>query len=251
MPMTDIARFICLSTAVVALVLSASAAGAQGSDTDMRESRGYVSLGVGSLDLGALNDRLVGNGYPSSPEHLFAIGGGGHGIGRRWVIGGEGQGLIGRTKDATRGGRNDESTVTAGYGLFNLGYAVVKQRDLHVYPLVGIGGGGVSLRINERSSPTFDEVLADPGRGVNVSTGGLLVQVGVGADKLFVRRRGERDGRPYESGLVLGVRAGYILMPYQADWAIDGTRVPGGPSADIAGPYVHVIVGGGGKTARR
>jgi hypothetical protein len=139
---TNVARSIRISNVVAVLVISASVAGAQVSDDDMLEGRCYVTLGVSSLDLGALNDRLVRNGYPTSPEHLFAVGGGGHGIRRRWVIGGEGQGLVGRTKDAIRGGRNNESTVMAGYGFFNLGYTVVKQRDVHVYPLVGIGGGG-------------------------------------------------------------------------------------------------------------
>lgn len=143
-----------LATIVAAVLLYPSFSQAQEADAGtLREGRGYVTVGLGVLDLGSLNDRMGLNGYPAFPDRMLAIGGGGHAIRDRWLLGGEGRALIGRTKDATRANQNDELSLTGGAGFFNLGYLIVKRRELHVYPLLGLGAGGIQMKITERASP--------------------------------------------------------------------------------------------------
>lgn len=73
------------------------------------------------------------------------------------------------------------------------------------------------------------------------------MQVGIGADQLFILTRRERDGRRQEGGLVLGLRGGYVFAPVRGDWLLETTRLAGGPNVGMTGPYVHVEIGGGGK----
>lgn len=211
------------------------------------EGRGYFSIGWASLDLNELNSQLIGRGYASFPETRLTIGGGGHGIRGRWVLGGEGQALIGKSQDATRGGQNYETVLNGGYGFFNVGYLAAKRGHLHAYPFAGIGGAGAQLQIRESSAPTFDDVLRDPGRGASMTAGGLVLQVGVAVDQLFVLRSQESAAQNRQSGLVFGIRVGYVFMPAQSAWRLNSTRVAAGPDMGLGGPYVRFVVGGGGR----
>jgi hypothetical protein len=44
---------------------------------------------------------------------------------------------------------------------------------------------------------------------------------------------------------MIGLRVGYLAMPFAADWRLDERPVRGGPAATLAGPYVRVVVGTG------
>lgn len=240
----------CILTSAALLALSTASARAQDT-TQTHEGRGYVTVGMSTLDLGQLNDRLASHGYPRFPEHRLSIGVGAHGIRGQWLFGIEGQGLIGRTKDALRSGPSLETSLNGGSGFFNVGYLAMKQDDLHVYPFVGVGGGGIELKISERTIPTFDQVLAAPGRTSSLTSAGLLFQVGVGVDQLLAVRTKDSGGERTTSGFVIGLRAGYVFMPAQSDWMLGSTRVASGPDFGMTGPYVRVIVGRGSRRGTR
>lgn len=246
-PRTRPKRWLMILTSMCAALLSATTATAQPSDKLPTEGRGYLTLGWGKFDLNELNGRLTDRGYPDFPESRFTIGGGGHGIRGRWLLGAEGQALIGRTKDGVRSGQNYEVALNGGYALFNVGYMAARRGRLHAYPFGGIGGGGVQLRIAESSAPTFNEVLLDPGRSASMTTGGLVLQVGFGVDQLFVLQSQESNGQRSEGGLVFGIRVGYVFMPVQSAWRLNSTRVAAGPDVGLGGPYVRFVVGGGGR----
>src|SRR5690606_24379633 len=165
--------------------------------------RGYFMVGVQRLDVGELNDRFAGAGYPSADRRYLSLGGGGLGSRGRLLIGGEGHGLIGPRRSSL----DDAFSVRAGggYGMFLLGYAAHRQGGLDVYPLIGFGAGGLSVEIEERSAPTFDEVLEDPRRGVRLNSGQFLVDAGLGIDYLFRTRPGTRARGP-----AVGVRFAYV-----------------------------------------
>lgn len=200
--------------------------------------RGYFMCGGSIVDIDALNSRLEGKGYSEFSHNFFSIGGGGHAIINRVIIGGEGHALIGRGE--TSG--NYENSLSAGYGFFDVGYIVYSTRYLNVYPLLGLGGGGVDLKIMERGAPSFDEVLDDPKRSANLSTGGFLLNVALGTDYLL-KLGGDEEG---EGGLVFGLRVGYTFTPIKGEWEMNGTEISGGPEVGITGPYVHLMIGGGG-----
>jgi hypothetical protein len=208
-------------------------------------------VGLGVLDLEPLNNRLFEFGYPTFAEERVALGGGGHAILGRWIIGAEGMGYLGRKKDAARGVQAYEVGFTAGSGFVNTGYLLLNEHNVHVYPFIGVGGGGMELTITERSLPTFDDVLAQPGRSSKLTAAGFLMQAGIGLDHLFIVSRNGRTRRDEGGGPVLGVRAGYVFAPFTGDWQFFNTRLAHGPEARVAGPYIRLVIGGGRRHRSR
>jgi opacity protein-like surface antigen len=211
-------------------------------ETKTRGGRGYFMTGANRLDLNGLNSTLQINNYPSFPDNLFSLGGGGHAVINQFIIGGEGHGLLTSKKDFTLADRNYKSALEAGYGFFNVGYQIIANSSFSFYPLIGIGGGGITLKISDKTATSFDEILADPGRNVKLTTGGFLLHAALGTENLFVTRENENK----RSGFVLGLRAGYIFAPIAGDWHFDGSEIAGGPEIGFTGPYVRLMIGGGG-----
>lgn len=200
---------------------------------------GYFMFGTTQIKINELNKMLKDNGYPECEENLTSFGGGGHGIIKdKVIIGGEGHGLIGRESS------NDtyKIRIVGGYGVFNLGYILYSTKNLRLYPIFGIGGGGLSLKIIEKKEDlSFRDVLENPKRGVELSTGGFLVNLAIGGDYLLRLGKDERG----EGGLVFGIRTGYIL-PHFEKWEMDEIDISHGPRIGVTGPYIRIMIGGGG-----
>lgn len=226
----------------------AGAAGAQtvdqGEPTDIEAGRGFFQAGYMALDLGELNASLTAAGLPELDERVVSLGGAGFGVRGRLLIGGEGHALLGG--DQTTADGSIEVGLSGGYGLFRLGYLLLGGEGfLDVYPMVGIGGGSMSVRITERSAPTFDDVLVDPQRSSTLSTSMFLLDIGLGADYRFVVS--EDDDEEGEGGVLVGVHAGYTLAPGDTEWTLDGiNNVAGGPAARVEGFYLRLSIGGWG-----
>ncbi len=198
---------------------------------------GFFAIGVNATDLGPLNARLSDAGYPTFPTDLFAIGGGGQGIvAGRLLLGGEGYGLIA----PSRGFQGREVTVGGGYGLFTIGYRFRPADQLQVYPQVGVGGGGLSLEIGSTGADQFDDVLDNPNREASLEKGSVLLSLGAGLEYRFAPSDGS-------GGFQLGLRAGYLLSPYDTDWTLGEDRLADGPDAAFSGPYVRLLIGGWGS----
>jgi len=192
-------------------------------------------IGAEYVDLDELNASLLQNGYPDFEETFLTLGGAGFATRNRLVIGGEGHALL-QSEETTSGGQY-RAGVFGGFGMFNLGYQVVRVGGLSLYPLVGVGGGGLTLRIRQRAVVDFDDVLDSPGRESHLSTGSLLVGGALGMDWFF--------GTGGRGGFAVGARAGYNYAPLSSDWLMSGSDVAGGPAADLTGAYVRVSIGGG------
>ena len=200
-------------------------------------------VGGNQLDMDDLNVRMKDNGYTEFSDNYLSLGGGGHAIiNDKIVLGGEGHALLGRTKSSTLGVTDYGSKLSAGYGFFDLGYMLLRAGGLDAYPLLGIGGGGISMNIIQSEIGSFDDILADPDRGAKLSTWDFLINIGLGIDYLYVLGGGEMG----EGGLVLGLRGGYIFSPFEGDWKFEGETLPGGPDLGITGPYIRLTIGGGG-----
>ena len=231
-----------LTVVVVASVLFTTASQSQGlgQRTQGVGGMGYSMFGRGTLDIDALNSRLERKGYSSVSESFFTTGGGGHWIfSNKLIIGGEIHTLLG--DDATSG--NYRSSVSVSYGFFDVGYSIYSRRQLSLSPFVGVGGGVMNLKIREKPTPlSFDDVLDNPERSVELWTGGLLLSFAVGLDYLLTLSEDE-EGR---GGLVFGVRAGYTLSPFKNGWVMDDVELSGSPEMGITGPFIRLIFGGGG-----
>ncbi len=200
---------------------------------------GYFMLGIQTADFSELNSALQAAGYTEFKDQVFALGGAGHAVMDRFIIGGEGYALLQRDK---RSGDFDTS-LRGGIGLFNLGYMVYKRDHFWIYPLLGLGGGGINLNILEKTEiPSFEEVLENPKRGVELYSGGFIVQASLGMD-FFLDFEKEKKSR---GGLVISLRAGYGITPMSGDWYIDDMEITGGPDIGLTGPFVRLGIGGGG-----
>jgi hypothetical protein len=194
---------------------------------------GFFAVGVHAADLTSLNDRLQQTGYTTFPSEMVAVGGGGYGlVSGRMMLGGEGYGLL----LPSREGQGRTVSVEGGYGLFTLGYPFRPARGLQIHPLVGIGGGGLSLDIGSAEADQFEDVLKDPNRSASLTKASVLMSVGAGLEYRFQNRE--------TGGLQIGLRGGYLLSPYNTDWSISGRPLSDGPEASLQGPFLRVFLGG-------
>ena len=208
-------------------------------DSDYDGGMGYFMFGWNSIDLSDLNKHLTQKGYSEFSENMFAVGGGGHCVISSFVIGGQGSGILAR--DVSSGDFN--LSLKSGYGTFDLGYIVWSPGHFKIFPMIGVGYGGMELKIVERRpSEPFDDVLQDPRRNVILKTGGMVLDFSL-ATTYTVDFSDDEDS---EGGFILGMRAGYTLYPFKSDWKMDEISVPEGPEVGITGPYFRVLIGFGG-----
>ena len=219
------------------LVLVAVVTVAQGAGAASGWAAGLM-FGGSRFDLDELDELLVARGFNHLESEDFAAGFGFYRLVHdRIIIGVE-------TLNAEQIVFNGQTKATANvnYAGLDIGYVVLDSNNLRVFPLLGIGRGGVSLQMLERSAtPTFDELLAQPLRESESSSGGLLLQFAVGADYfLKLSRQPHRRG-----GILLGVRAGVSYKPAESSWERERGDVLGGPDVDPSGAFVRFIIGGG------
>ena len=227
---------------VIVAVCAMLAAPSFAADRERIEGRGYFMAGAQAMDIDELNSRLSANGYGTFPETFATFGGGGYGIIGRFLIGGEGMGVVTGSESGTVGTDYFKTMLAGGYGMVKFGYIVYRRGGCIFYPAFGIGGGGLSLDIRKDATEPFDQFLANPRRRTTLSTGFLLLDLGIGVDHLAILGgKGEDRG-----GIVFGVKAGYMLSPYRSDWgdALDG------PDSGIEGAYFRIVIGGGGTGSR-
>lgn len=251
-----------LSTSVLAIAMAAlfgqpEQGSAQARRGDMHRTRagdeasatgrGFFNVGYMGLDADELNAALAEGDLPSLDGSFLTLGGGGYGARGRFLIGGEGHGLLG--SDETSADGSMHVSVHGGYGLFRIGYLAASHGGLDVFPSVGIGGGGMSVKISERSAPTFGDVIEEPRRSSTLSSGSLLLDVGAAAHLRVAGERETRDDR--DGGFLVGIHAGYTFAPGDSSWDLDGINsVAGGPNFQIQGAYVRLSIGGWGRRGR-
>ncbi len=239
-----------------ATLMAGAAAAQQASPGDSEPGRAFawfVSIGGEKVGWGDLKSAFNSAGYNQPATNVLHLGGGGYGLSGRWLIGGEGYGFAGQEVSSAGG---HVTRVSGGAGFANLGYLLVDHPMHRVYPFIGIGGTGVSLRVEAAggtglgpnlNTPTFAQVLLDPGRRSVLSTGGLALEVGVGAEVIPVTRR--RAKGTY--GLLVGVRAGYQFAPVRGDWKLYDVGLTGGPNHIGDGFFVRFSIGGAGRVIRQ
>lgn len=200
---------------------------------------GYFIFGHNVLDIENFNTALKNNGYNTMSNNFVSFGGGGHAVINNLVIGGEGHGLTGKEEDI---GNGYKASINAGYGFFDIGYIFFDIENLHIYPLLGIGGGGIDVKISEISSPSFNDILNNPRRSAQLTTGGLLISLSLCTEYLLSLGEGYSNTK---GGILLGLRLGYTWSP-NYNWTLDGSNIPGSPNVGINGYFIRLSIGFGG-----
>lgn len=236
-----LATQLCLSGAAQAQLSRAWA--------EKESGKWYFQFGAGQMDTGDLNNVLEKAGYSvvtRSPlndmsNSYVSFGLGTHGVVNGVLIGWELNGLTSR--ETTNAASTYRVTLGGGYGFVNVGYLAYSMEGLDIYPMIGIGGGGVHLKMVSRRTLSFPQVVASPDQGVDLDTGGFLLNPSLGLDYMLSLSGDEKR----ESGVVFGLRLGYVLSPLTGAWKMDQTEVAGGPQASVTGPYVRLTVGLGSR----
>lgn len=197
----------------------------------------YASFGNSIINIKNLNSRLENLGYSKMPDNFISIGGGSHAISDGLVIGGEGYRIDGKKIKS----KDYETSISIFYGFFYLGNSLYSTENLVLYPSIGIGAGRFSLKILEKGSLSFDEVLKGPRRSTRLSAGGLLINPSLELDYFLSLRKTEKS----RLGIMIGVRAGYIFAPVKGNWSMESMEILEGPKTGISGPYIRFIIGSG------
>jgi hypothetical protein len=213
----------------------------------------YLTVGGIRAEWAEFGTVFAATGYGALPRDLLLIGGGLAVTPGGFLVGAEGYGMLGgRRASGTR-----ELGINGGAGFLVVGLPLLDAPRARLYPFGGLGGAGVTIRIDQAAgtgvgpdvnNPSFDQVLADPGQRSRLTAGSLALTAGVGFE-LAARPRALRRGG--HAAFTVGVRAGYQWTPYTGEWKMYDLPVIGGPSHLVEGWFVRATVGGSGRAARR
>jgi hypothetical protein len=204
------------------------------------ELRGYLMLGGAAIDIDGLNSKLDDKGYTEFSDDLFSIGGGVfHKVSPRILVGGEGHFLIGEQNSSDIGTKTYASSMLGGYGFMNMGYLAHESDRLDVIPILGMGFGGIGVKIGESS---FDDILDNPSRSASLYSMSFLLNLALETDcKVKILAENGKD-----AFFCVGVRVGYVFSPFNSGWYTDEISLTDDPDSGLSGPYIRLTIGGGG-----
>jgi len=198
---------------------------------------GHGSFTIQQININGLNNLLTAQGYGKINPYQMSWGGGGNFAIKNFLIGGEGAGFVG-----SRVSNNSNSIdFTGGYGHFNFGYIIYSGKRSVLYPMLGIGGGGFSILVNQKNqNNNFEDQINSPAGGVIMDAGGLLLNAQI-AYQYFI------CGHEKE-GFFIGLKTGYRYSPGQWKMSVNGNELNNAPRINMNGFYATIILGGGSLT---
>jgi hypothetical protein len=223
-------------------------------DKRMKPSFGGLGYAWGGLTMGkygGMDDTLeaptaLGPGYGTSTGALMYGGGGGALIyGLLW-IGGGGFGLSIPTSETAAG----RSKLGGGGGGFDVGFAVVNRSNWLVIPRIGLGGMGLSMRVENFTSKDIKigNEIVPASSSQRLETGFATGDIGISIMRLFMfgKHDGDGDDPPGAGGFMTGLQLGYMGALGRTPWSSDRLRESGLPSGDLGVFYARIVLGGGG-----
>lgn len=141
---------------------------------------GYMTLGANWLDVQSLNTALEEYDYLLFSDMSGSWGGGSRLIiKKKFIIGFDYLNLF--NKKETSG--SYDTSVSGSLRMLCLGYSVYNRENVYICPIIGIGSQSLSLKLYENTTESFDSLLEDPKKGVDLSTRSLIFDVAVQFDK--------------------------------------------------------------------
>jgi hypothetical protein len=126
--------------------------------------------------------------------------------------------------------------------VWNTGYNVLPTEiPVNLFPYLGLGVGLNSIRFRS-DTKTLAQLRASSDPNVLVSQAAFLLNAGVGSDFILSNKEKTR-------GMVIGLRAGYLLDPLskRRDWYSGRTEIEDMPNLKQSGVYGRIILGGWGS----
>ena len=211
---------------------------AEGSRKRDVNGRIYFMVGGQTSRIDELNNRLSNSSYSTSEDRVPSYGCGFKWLLDRNIIDG---GITFRAADEQT--KQDYRLEYTSQAMFlSYGRNLISSDLTSLYPLIGVGLGRQSLSIHNGGSVSFDSILVDPGRGVELSRRNVLLKVAIGLDRFFILEEQKRT----HFGLMCGFRIAYTFPIHVGDWKVEDIVVSGGPDASIEGLSAYLLVGLGG-----
>jgi len=194
----------------------------------------FIGLGGSMFNTNSINEVLKKSRYSSFSNTVFTPTIGIHFTNDNILL--EGLGSFFWAQDAIA--TNKKSTLSAAYGLFNVGYNL-GIGDFNICPLVGIGAGGFTLENEEIGTKNFEELLEKPVNSVELNNTAFLLNAGLGLT--YKIRFIPEEKSEY---LSVGLRGGYIFSPFNPEWKVKNSVVGTSPITTMSGPYLMLTIGG-------
>lgn len=186
---------------------------------------GHIAVGVSVINNDALNQELKANAYPEVNSTYFALGLGLNGYRNRLTYGTDIYGYM--LKKLV--GNNQMTIIQHYYAIPNLGYLAYTRDDkLFLFPSVGLGMGGVSVK------------LKPVGTSISINRfgfGGVLD--GAVNLRMYSPIQGDSDNK-----IEWGVKVGYMYALGSKSWDVSVTSAENVPSK-LQGFYFRFIFGMG------
>jgi hypothetical protein len=207
-------------------------------------SQKYIG-GAGGINIGAIHfdpsgfNQFLPQDYPQLTGDFLSLGGDGYFMYENIIIGGSGHGLYG---DEIRFNQQ-KANIGGGMGFFQIGYDFLHKEHLKFYPLIGLGGGGMTMTFSTVGNQPKNDVVQGNADGnylqTDISWGSFMIDLGIGFDFFPETEGGGSSPR-------LGIRAGYQFTPSNVDFRYAGGPITGATAYALNGYYFRIIMGGGG-----
>ena len=193
---------------------------------------GYVSISANWINVASMNNLFESYDYPVFNDVSPAWGGGSRMLYKeKFVIGFDYFNLINQRENH----RSYDATFSGSMRLLCFGFCALNRPTLQIYPLFGIGIQSLTFKLTENTSLSFEEMLENPKRGIEISRKDFFIDLGIQFDKF---KHGE------ENRIFLwGVKAGYRFIPVGFRWRYNRSALTDGPDAGIDGAYLQLNFG--------
>ncbi len=197
----------------------------------------YYQPGFSFLGTSDLNQNLELNGFSAMSSTFLSQNFGAQVVLDRIILGASGTLLNGFS---TASAENGTLQASGGHGLFQVGYMLYSENGFSIYPILGIGSGSVKLSGTKALNEVFDISATNPINSIESSQ--IVLDLGIGADYLV-----DFNADPgHASGVLVGLRAGYLLIPSPNQWSANGQILAGRlPNFNTQGLYLNLSLGGG------
>jgi hypothetical protein len=203
---------------------------------------GHTSIGVGAIQVSGVDAPLraaLGDCGAVGPGS-WRYGGGGKMLLFGLILGGKGYGF----EYFDGSGSAGTARMSGGGGGFQLGYAIHRSAKALVYPLIGFGGYGIDIELDNTSDSdiTFGDQIVAGASASTFQSGYWAAEVGVGVDWLLMY-----GGDGGQGGWSLGAELGLQMSVATSEWdTSDGATIGGVAQPRMVGGYLWLHLGGGG-----
>jgi hypothetical protein len=226
--------------AFITIIMFCVASFAQAQYQFQKGGFGYGGVGFSYGKITNLEETLQDNDlictYCNTPQFAWNIGGGGYGLfAKRFVLEGK---LYGQIYEITES-ESTEIKTTGGNAFLNLGYALVNKDGWLLYPAVGFGVSGHTMKIRNKTdeSLNFGDARLYPDTQTDFMMGVPMVEVKIGLNKML-----NKMGR-----VAVGLDLGVHFNVAEGEWknAETGDVVGELDKTGVNAFFLNLTIGGG------